>query len=177
MLISAALIALSASLAWLPVPSAPPFQVTATLGKTFTQSDPPPTLEVGWPVAGFVHRLPEIPYPNWNSGHRGIDITMPYGPNVYSPVSGIVTWVGTINNQSGITVQAHDEDGLKHSLFPISTFLLEGDAVIKGQLLGEVTDDISEHCGFIRCIHWGVRDGDRYLDPRWLLEPLIFELP
>ncbi len=169
MLISAALLALSASLVSLPA--------SATLGTNFGQSNSPTNAEVAWPVAGFVHRLPEIPYPNWNSGHRGIDITMPYGPNVYSPVSGIVTWAGTINNQSGITVQAHDDAGLKHSLFPISTLLTEGDLVIKGQLLGEVTDDIAEHCGFIRCIHWGVRDGERYLDPRWLLAPLIYELP
>lgn len=84
--------------------------------------------------------------------------------------------MGTIDNQSGITIQA-DNDRLKHSLFPISSLLAEGDVVIRGQLIGEVTDDVSEHCGFTRCVHWGVRDGDRYLDPRWLLAPLLYELP
>jgi murein DD-endopeptidase MepM/ murein hydrolase activator NlpD len=131
--------------------------------------------EVRWPVAGFVHRLPDIPNPNWAPGHRGIDISMPYTSDVYSPVSGVVSWVGTISDLAGITIQSGM--GFKHTLFPIATQLVEGEMVQAGELLGQLSEDLNDHCGFTKCVHWGVRDGTQYLDPRWLVPALLYELP
>jgi murein DD-endopeptidase MepM/ murein hydrolase activator NlpD len=132
-----------------------------------------PTPTVSWPIAGYIHRVPVIPNPNWLPGHRGIDLVTWHSNLVFAPVSGEVTWVGKVDFETGITIQ--DEAGRKHTLMQVESERLEGDLVVRGELIGTV--ESSTHCGGKLCLHWGVREAGKYIDPRWLTEPLIFELP
>lgn len=121
-----------------------------------------------WPVRGVILRLPAIPWPNWKPGHRGIDIAADPSTPVLSPASGRVVWVGVVADLPSISVVAA---GLKYTMQPVTSSLLKGDWVDRGQVIGEV--DISDHCGATSCLHWSVRRGSDYLDPRWFAEPLL----
>lgn len=126
-----------------------------------------------WPVAGFIFRYPDIPWPNWSSGHRGVDLELRTETTVFAPASGTVTWAGEVGGESGITIST--ESGIRHTIMYLEPAVTEGASVERGQIIGEHA--ISDHCGFSNCIHWSVRDGERYLDPRWLVEQIIVLLP
>ena len=121
-----------------------------------------------WPARGTILRLPAIPWPNWKPGHRGIDIEMSLGDAVSSPVNGRVVWVGVVSHEPSISIVA---DGLKHTLVPVDSSLTKGDWVAAGESVGALTS--SSHCGSRTCLHWSVRRGSDYLDPRWVAQPLL----
>lgn len=126
----------------------------------------------GWPVRGHWLRLPVIPDPNWLPGHRGLDIASEVGTLVRSPAAGTVFWVGEVNYVPAITIRS--TGGLKHTLQPVQSNLKVGEAVSRGEVIGTVST--GSHCR-ISCVHWSVREGRSYLDPRWLLPPSIYRLP
>lgn len=121
-----------------------------------------------WPVRGAVLRLPSIPWPNWKPGHRGIDIAVSVGHEVHSPVDGRVVWVGQVARMPSISILAN---GLRFTLQPVSTAARVGDWVQRGEQIA--TAAASNHCGKLNCLHWSVRRGPDYLDPRWIAEPLL----
>ncbi|MEY4322491.1 MAG: hypothetical protein RL410_272 [Actinomycetota bacterium] len=126
---------------------------------------------VAWPLTGSILRLPVIPFPNWKPGHRGIDLAVGLGADIRAPATGTVSWVGSVNHIASITVV--DRYGYRHTVLPIDTQLSVGDHVTRGEVLGTVAT--SDHC--IRtCLHWGIRKGRAYIDPRWLAPPLIYRL-
>lgn len=125
-----------------------------------------------WPVRGAWLRLPVIPDPNWLPGHRGLDLAAAVGGPIRSPVSGLVVWVGEVNLVPGITIV--DRLGLRHSLQPVTAAVEEGQEVLRGEVIGWLA--AGQHCR-VSCLHWGVRQGRQYLDPRWLLPPTIRRLP
>lgn len=125
-----------------------------------------------WPIRGAWLRLPAIPDPNWLPGHRGLDLAGPVGMAVRSPVNGPVVWVGEIDHVPGITIT--DQLGNRHSLQPVAASVEIGDWVLRGEIIGAIAD--GDHCR-VSCLHWGVRAGRRYIDPRWLLPPAIRRLP
>ncbi|MEY3407536.1 MAG: hypothetical protein RL038_597 [Actinomycetota bacterium] len=129
--------------------------------------------EATWPVAGFVYRFPDIPWPDWNSGHRGIDIAITGSDLVYSPTAAEVVWVGAIGGESGISLT--DDFGYRHTLMHLTSELEVGDSVVAGDVIGVAQN--SGHCGFEICIHWSVRQGEKYLDPRWFVCELLVLLP
>lgn len=129
--------------------------------------------EAAWPATGFVYRFPEIPWPNWNSGHRGIDIEVEMESEVFAPASGQVTWVGEVGGDSGVSVLS--AAGHRHTIMYTKAAVTEGQFVERGEIIGWHTS--SDHCGFSNCIHWSVRAGDKYLDPRWLVREMIVLLP
>lgn len=126
-----------------------------------------------WPTAGFVYRFPDIPWPNWNSGHRGIDIAITGSDLVHSPTDAEIVWVGTIADESGISLL--DNFGYRHTLMHLKSELEVGGTVVAGDVIGVA--QISGHCGFEICIHWSVRQGEKYLDPRWFVRELLVLLP
>lgn len=125
-----------------------------------------------WPLTGPWLRLPAIPDPNWVPGHRGLDIAGAVGQQVRSPVAGRVVWQGEVAGEAGITIR--DGLGRRHSLMPVVAEVDLDDYVGRGEIVGKLAD--SDHC-LRACLHWGVKEDGKYLDPRWTLPPAIFRLP
>lgn len=120
------------------------------------------------PVEGVrVVRLFDPPPQPWHAGHRGIDLAAPVGAPVLSPGAGVVTFAGEVVDRGVVTVT--HPNGLRSSLEPVSVSVEVGQRVAAGQQLGTVADG-SHHCGDSACVHWGLRDGTRYLNPLdWLV--------
>lgn len=108
-------------------------------------------------VRGF-----EPPLERWGAGHRGVDLVAKAGQPVHSPGAGTVTFAGTVAGRGVVTV-AHP-DGLRSSMEPVSANVTVGEHVEAGGELGEV-GPTAGHCAPVVCLHWGVRDGETYVNP------------
>lgn len=109
-------------------------------------------------VRGF-----EPPSTRWGPGHRGVDLAAPAGTPVLSPAGGVVVFTGRVVDREVLTVR--HADGLRSSLEPVAAVLPVGSVVSPGDVVGHVAT--GGHCS--GCLHWGVRDGERYVDPLSLL--------
>jgi murein DD-endopeptidase MepM/ murein hydrolase activator NlpD len=98
----------------------------------------------------------------WLSGHRGVDIEAAFdGAPLLSPAAGTVSFVGTVVDRPVITID--HGNGLRSSFEPVASSLTAGAAVAEGEVLGQVQ---AGHCGPAhRCLHWGVRRGEDYVNP------------
>ncbi len=104
-------------------------------------------------VDGF--RPPATPYA---SGNRGIDYATTPGQQVGASAEGEVTFAGRIG-PSGHVVVLHP-DGLRTSYSFLETVDVQrGGRVVPGEVVGTAGP----------VLHFGVRAGDRYLDPALLL--------
>ncbi|WP_435735585.1 M23 family metallopeptidase [Cellulosimicrobium sp. PMB13] len=125
------------------------------------------------------------PAQDWLPGHRGVDLAASPGEAVRAPSAGVVTFAGPVAGR-GVVVISHD-DGLRTSLEPVVTDVRPGMRVATGEVVGatEVPGEggatASQHGGHCAgtCVHWGVRRGERYVDPLALLgdRPPIVLLP
>ncbi|GAA2184558.1 hypothetical protein GCM10009785_32980 [Brooklawnia cerclae] len=116
------------------------------------------------PLPGPVLRDFEAAEPDWLRGHRGVDLGGDAGAQVMAAADGTVAWVGTINGVSMVSVQ--HPDGIRTTYQPVDPAVSRGEAVRAGQMLGTL---LPGHCTTGACLHWGVRQGERYLDPMvWL---------
>jgi len=129
-----------------------------------TAAPPAGTTSTGYrpPVEGAVTRLFDPPVIRWGSGHRGVDLAATLGSEVRSPGAGVVAFAAPVAGRGVVTV-LHD-DGLRSSLEPVDAVVAPGDRVERGTVLGTLQDRAG-HDG----VHWGVRDGEAYLDPLSLL--------
>ncbi len=133
-------------------------------------------LQMRFPVAEpvTVRRRFDRPERAWSAGHRGVDFTVAAASPVRAPGAGEVTFVGTIVDR-GVVVVLHD-NGLRSSFEPVVSTLSPGQRVTAGGEVGRVSspDDGLAHCG-PDCLHWGVRQGEVYLDPLKLVrgEPSV----
>lgn len=133
----------------------------------------PLSVQTSLPASGTWLRLPVIPWPDWQPGHRGLDIQAPIDTEVFSPVKGSIVWAGRIGRNFGVTIAGPQMT--KHTITGIDSNLEIGSAVRRGQFIG--WSIASQHCENLDCIHWSVRQKGRYLDPRWLLKPIVYRLP
>ncbi|WP_084077509.1 murein hydrolase activator EnvC [Demequina sp. NBRC 110057] len=108
-------------------------------------------------------RLPDRP---WLEGHRGVDLAASAGEAVTSPAAGMVSFVGVVVDRPVITIT--HAGGLRSSLEPVDASVAVGDTVATGSPIGTVADTLG-HCAPATCLHWGVREGETYLDPLDLL--------
>ncbi|MFC8796883.1 M23 family metallopeptidase [Promicromonospora sp. NPDC057138] len=142
-----------------------------------------------------VERLFDPPEEEWGPGHRGVDLLAPEGSRVLSPGPGVVTFAGQVAER-GVVVVTHP-DGLRTSLEPVAASVPVGTAVTAGAQIGivegghtsggeggadegagEGDSATPNHCAPRSCVHWGVRRGERYVDPLSLLDrPPIVLLP
>lgn len=116
-----------------------------------------------WPLAPRppVLRGFDPPSKPWLSGHRGVDLGFAAaGSPVRSPAAGTVSFVGVVVDRPVITID-HD-GGLRSSFEPVEGTLALGATVTAGQVVGTV---LPGHCQAAQCLHWGVRDGDEYVNP------------
>ena len=121
----------------------------------------------GEPVAITRHFDP--PSQDWLPGHRGVDLAIPVGTEVYAPAAGVVVFAGRMVDRNVLVVE-HDH---RRSTFePVTPLVALRDHVEAGQPIG-----IVEEGHFPGPVHWGVKVGARtYLNPlHQLLSPIVLK--
>ena len=96
----------------------------------------------------------------YEAGHRGVDLAASPGQPVVAVDGGTVTFAGPVAGRE-VVVVLH-ADGLRTTYEPLAPLVSSGDGVKAGQQLGTLSGPA--HCA-TDCLHLGLRDGDRYLDP------------
>lgn len=116
-------------------------------------------------VRGF-----DAPRPNWQRGHRGVDLAGADGQPVYAAEDGYVVYAGRIADRPLVSV-AHP-GGLRTSYEPVDSIVRPGQRVTAGTPIGTL---LSGHagCPVTACLHWGAMWGASanadYVDPRGLV--------
>jgi murein DD-endopeptidase MepM/ murein hydrolase activator NlpD len=116
-----------------------------------------------WPISPPppVQRGFDAPYPDWQHGHRGVDLGGHVGTPITSIGSGRVSFVGNVGGRDVIVV---DHGALRSTYQPVLARVHEGQHVEVGQLLGTL-ELTGSHCLPQACLHLGVLRGSTYLDP------------
>ncbi|WP_082812472.1 M23 family metallopeptidase [Cellulomonas timonensis] len=114
-----------------------------------------------------VLRAFERPPAAWAAGHRGVDLAASTGEQVRAPADGTVAFVGLVVDRRVLAI-AHP-DGRRSTLEPVASDLSPGAVVRQGDAVGHVEPGAG-HCAPLSCVHWGVREGEAYLDPLTLIE-------
>lgn len=109
---------------------------------------------------------PPTPYA---AGHRGIDIRAPTAV-VYAPTAGVVHFAGFVVDRPVLSIR--HPGGLITSYEPVSTQLVAGQTVRRGEVIGTVEPG---HCAQ-RCLHFGVRLDGEYVSPLKYLGELPFSV-
>lgn len=104
---------------------------------------------------------PALPF---GPGHRGVDFEATAGQAITSPISGEVTYVGYINSVGTITISFGTR---KMTLQPVIPLATRGEKVKRGEVIARVSN-AKYHCS--NCIHIGVRESGRYINPTFLSE-------
>lgn len=116
-----------------------------------------------WPVGSQpdVLRPFDKPAEPWLSGHRGVDLDAGRSDEIRAPADGRITFAGWVVDRPVVTIT--HPSGLRSSFESVATDLSEGDKVSGGQVIGRLSEPL--HCGATACLHWGVRQGEEYLNP------------
>ncbi len=129
-----------------------------------------------WPVAGVegaprpsVLRAWRPPPAPWAAGHRGVDLAAGAGQRVRAAAAGRVSFAGPVAGRGVLTIELSGTGAppLRTSYEPVRATVARGARVTAGQVVG-VMEAGPFHCPS-GCLHWGLRRGDRYLDPLSLL--------
>lgn len=120
----------------------------------------------GWrrPVDGGVVRAFAEPAAAYRAGHRGVDLAAAPGTPVRVAGAGTVTFAGDVAGALHVVVT--HRNGLRTSYsFLADVSVTEGDVVTTATVVGHAggTDADSDHG--IGVVHFGLRVGERYLDP------------
>jgi murein DD-endopeptidase MepM/ murein hydrolase activator NlpD len=125
-----------------------------------------------WPLhpRPTVVRMFDAPSPNWNRGHRGVDLAGAPGQPVYAAAAGTVVFAGDLAGRPLVSV-AH-QGGLRTSYEPVRPVVRDGQLVAARAVLGELVAGHSG-CQAPACLHWGAMWGPAaradYVDPLGLL--------
>ena len=120
------------------------------------------------PVAGAVTRPFREPPGPYGAGHRGVDFVAASGTEVRASGDGTVSFAGDVAGSLHVVV-THD-GGLRTSYsFLSSVAVRAGQRVTRGQVLGQAGGSGDEHGPGV--VHFGLRIGERYVDPMVLFRP------
>ncbi|HKP40346.1 MAG TPA: M23 family metallopeptidase [Mycobacterium sp.] len=125
-----------------------------------------------WPLRPrpAVTRAFDAPSPNWNRGHRGVDLAGTPGERVYAAAVGTVVFAGELAGRSLVSI-AHP-GGLRTSYEPVQPSVRVGQVVSAGAVVGELEPG-HDGCPAAACLHWGAMWGPAaradYVDPLGLL--------
>ncbi|MGU3503253.1 M23 family metallopeptidase [Mycobacterium sp. C31M] len=125
-----------------------------------------------WPLAPdpAVTRVFDAPRPNWQSGHRGVDLAGAPGQPVYAAAHGVVVFAGELAGRPLVSVQ--HPGGLRTTYEPVRATVRAGQRVTAGTALG-VLQPGHAGCPVAACLHWGAMWGPAaradYVDPLGLL--------
>ena len=130
-------------------------------------------VRLDWPLRPppAVARGFDAPSPNWNRGHRGIDLPGTPGQPVYAAGSATVVFAGMLAGRPVVSL-AHP-GGLHPSYEPVQTAVRVGQPVTSQTVIGEL---MPGHigCPAAACLHWGAMwgpaSGADYVDPLGLLK-------
>jgi murein DD-endopeptidase MepM/ murein hydrolase activator NlpD len=111
-------------------------------------------------VTGF--DPPASPY---SAGHRGVDLAGDPGQRVRAAVGGRVTYAGSLAGR-GVVVVAHGATRTTYE--PVTATVAVGELVEAGAVLGRLESGRG-HCAPAVCLHWGLIEGETYLDPLTLV--------
>ena len=117
------------------------------------------------PVDGPVVRAFQAPAFAYGPGHRGIDFAAPPGTPVRASGDGVVAFAGSVAGSLHVVV-AHDGNLRTTYAFLAGIGVRAGDRVERGQVVGTAGSTGAEHD--VEGLHFGVRLGDRYVDPQRL---------
>ncbi|WP_425443706.1 murein hydrolase activator EnvC family protein [Streptomyces pini] len=122
------------------------------------------------PVPGAVGRGWEPPPRRWSAGHRGVDLVARPGEPVRAVAAGRVSFAGEVAGRGVVSVELAGTGSppLRTTYEPVGARVREGDRVAAGDVVGVLEAD-GFHCP-AGCLHWGLRRGDAYLDPLYLLD-------
>lgn len=138
---------------------------------TFTGLDGGPV----WPLAGrpAVVRGWEPPATPYGPGHRGVDLAARPGDAVVAAATGRVSFAGRVAGRGVLVIELAGSGAppLRTTYEPVRAAAEKGDEVAAGQPVG-VLEAGPFHCAG-GCLHWGLRQGDAYLDPLSLLPPAL----
>jgi murein DD-endopeptidase MepM/ murein hydrolase activator NlpD len=121
---------------------------------------PPPTVARGF----------DAPSPDWNPGHRGVDLPGTPGQPVYAAGPATVVFAGLSGGRPVVSL-AHP-GGLRTSYQPVRAAVRAGQRVTAETVIGEL---VAGHagCPSAACLHWGAMwgpaSGAHYVDPLGLL--------
>lgn len=116
-------------------------------------------------VRGF-----DAPTPDWQPGHRGVDLAGDPGRPVYAAGDATVVFAGLLAGRPVVSL-AHS-GGLHTSYEPVRARVRAGQTVTSGAVIGELLPG-HPGCPAAACLHWGAMWGPAsradYLDPLGLL--------
>jgi hypothetical protein len=120
------------------------------------------------PVPGRVVRPFAEPIARYAAGHRGVDFAATAGVSVRAANDGTVSFAGDVAGSLHVVV-AHD-GGIRTSYsFLTRVDVRVGQLVRRGQVVGAAGGVGDGHGAGV--LHFGVRIGDRYVDPMVLFHP------
>ena len=125
-----------------------------------------------WPLRPrpAVLRIFDAPSPNWNRGHRGVDLAGAPRQPVYAAGPGTVVFAGELAGRSLVSI-AHP-GGLRTTYEPVRPSVRAGQLVDSGTVIGELLAG-HQGCTAAACLHWGAMWGAAsradYVDPLGLL--------
>ena len=133
-------------------------------------ADAPPLQSGAWhrPVDGAVVRPFEQPSSVYGAGHRGVDFAAAPGTPVRAANDGIVTFAGAVAGTLHVTSRTAPRCArrTRSCSRSRSTTARPSRAATSSGLSGGTDDD---HAGTV--LHFGLRVGDRYVDPMLLFRP------
>jgi len=121
-----------------------------------------------WPIdpAGVTAEF-DPPESDYGSGHRGLDLTVQQGQEVVAAAEGVITFAAPLAGR-GVVVVDHGE--VRTTYEPVTAEVAVGEQVSRGQRIGTISLTAVGHCTpTTPCLHWGLKRGDEYLDPRLLI--------
>jgi murein DD-endopeptidase MepM/ murein hydrolase activator NlpD len=122
---------------------------------------PPPAVARGF----------DAPSPDWQPGHRGVDLPGTPGQPVYAAGPATVVFAGSLAGRPVVSL-AHP-GGLRTSYEPVRAGVRVGQRVTAETVIGEL---VAGHagCRSAACLHWGAMwgpaSGAHYVDPLGLLK-------
>ncbi|MBB1513074.1 peptidoglycan DD-metalloendopeptidase family protein [Tessaracoccus sp. MC1627] len=123
------------------------------------------------PVQGRLVRGFDAPASPYAAGHRGVDLAGTAGTAVRAAAAGRVHFSGFVAGRG--TVSIDHGNGWRTTYQPVTPGVGEGEVVAAGNRIGTLA---SGHCDGESCLHWGLTDGERYLDPLLYLETAVVRL-
>jgi murein DD-endopeptidase MepM/ murein hydrolase activator NlpD len=130
-------------------------------------------IRLDWPLRPppAVARGFDAPSPDWNPGHRGVDLPGTSGQPVYAAGTATVVFAGLLAGRPVVSL-AHP-GGLRTSYEPVRAGVRVGQPVTAETVLGKL---MAGHvgCRAAACLHWGAMwgpaSGAHYVDPLGLLK-------